>query len=319
MKAVFLDFATVGSDELDISPLLQVLPGLEVFDNTAPAQVVERLAGAQVVFANKVRLTQEILNQTDAIRFIGLTATGVDNVDLAAAKQHGVAVCNIKAYCTQSVVEHVFAVLLSLSHNIGRYNQSVRAGNWQKASDFCMLEFPLRELSAMTIGIVGHGELGRGVEKIARQFGMSVLIARRPGQDPADEDGRTELRELLQKCDVVSLHCPLNDETEGLISAAELRLMKPTAILINTARGGLVDSAALVDALDTGEISAAAIDVLPQEPPVDGNPLLDYAGDNLIVTPHIAWATVEARQNAINETALNVVAFLDGKERNRVI
>ena len=319
MKAVFLDFATVGSNELDISPLLQVLPDLEVFDNTAPDQVVERLAGAQVVFANKVRLTQDILNQTDAIRFIGLTATGVDNVDLAAAKQHGVAVCNIKAYCTQSVVEHVFAVLLSLSHNIGRYNQSVRAGNWQKASDFCMLEFPLRELSAMTIGIVGHGELGRGVEKISRQFGMSVLIARRPGQDPADEDGRTELRELLQQCDVVSLHCPLNDETEDLISAAELRLMKPTAILINTARGGLVDSAALVDALDTGEISAAAIDVLPQEPPVDGNPLLDYAGDNLIVTPHIAWATVEARQNAINETALNVAAFLDGKERNRII
>ena len=319
MKAVFLDFATVDSDELDISPLLQVLPGLEVFDNTAPAQVVDRIAGAPVVFANKVRLTQDILDQSDAIRFIGLTATGVDNVDLAAAKQHGVAVCNIKAYCTQSVVEHVFAVLLSLSHNIGRYNQSVRAGNWQKASDFCMLEFPLRELSAMTIGIVGHGELGRGVEKIARQFGMSVLIARRPGQDPAAEDGRTELRELLQQSDVVSLHCPLADETEGLISAAELRLMKPTAILINTARGGLVDSAALVDALDTGEISAAAIDVLPQEPPVDGNPLLDYAGDNLIVTPHIAWATVEARQNAINETALNVAAFFEGKERNRVV
>ena len=319
MKAVFLDFATVGSDELDISPLLEVLPGLEVFDNTAPDQVVERIAKAQVVFANKVRLTQDILNQTDAIRFIGLTATGVDNVDLAAAKENAVAVCNIKAYCTQSVVEHVFAVLLSLSHNIGRYNQSVRAGNWQKAADFCMLEFPLRELSAMTIGIVGHGELGRGVEKIARQFGMSVLIARRPGQDPVAEDGRTEWRELLQKSDVVSLHCPLNDETECLISAAELRLMKPTAILVNTARGGLVDSAALVDALDTGEISAAAIDVLPQEPPVDGNPLLDYAGDNLIVTPHIAWATVEARQNAINETALNVAAFLEGKERNRVV
>jgi glycerate dehydrogenase len=319
MKAVFLDFATVGSDELDISPLLQVLPDLKVFDNTAPDQVVARVAGTQVIFANKVRLTQEILNQTDAIRFIGLTATGVDNVDLAAAEEHGIAVCNIKAYCTQSVVEHVFAVLLSLNHSIGRYNISVRAGNWQKASDFCMLEFPLRELSAMTIGIVGHGELGRGVEKIARQFGMSVLVARRLGQDPAVEDGRTGLRELLQQSDVVSLHCPLTDKNQGLISAAELRLMKPTAILINTARGGLVDSAALVDALETGEILAAAIDVLPQEPPVDGNPLLDYAGDNLIVTPHIAWATVEARQNAINESALNVAAFLAGEERNRVV
>ncbi|RLA27626.1 MAG: glycerate dehydrogenase, partial [Gammaproteobacteria bacterium] len=271
----------------------------------------ERIAGVEVIFANKVRLTREILDQSDAVRFIGLTATGVDNVDLAAAKEHGVAVCNIKAYCTQSVVEHVFAVLLNLSHSISRYNQSVRAGNWQKASDFCMLEFPLRELSAMTIGIVGHGVLGRGVEKIARQFGMSVLIARR--------QGHTDLQDLLQQSDVVSLHCPLTDETRGLIGAAELRLMKPNAILINTARGGLVDSEALVDALSSGEISAAAIDVLPQEPPVDGNPLLDYVGDNLIVTPHIAWGTIEARQNAIVESALNMVAFLAGEERNRVV
>jgi len=319
MKAVFLDYATVGSDELDISPLLKVLPGLKVFDNTAADEVVERIAGVEVIFANKVRLTRKILDQSDAVRFIGLTATGVDNVDLAAAKEHGVAVCNIKAYCTQSVVEHVFAVLLNLSHSIGRYNQSVRAGNWQKAADFCMLEFPLRELSAMTIGIVGHGELGRGVEKIARQFGMSVLIARRQGQDATAYDDRTDLQDLLQQSDVVSLHCPLTDETRGLIGAAELRLMKPNAILINTARGGLVDSEALVDALSSGEISAAAIDVLPQEPPVDGNPLLDYAGDNLIVTPHIAWATIEARQNAIVESALNVAAFLAGEERNRVV
>ena len=158
MKAVFLDFATVRSAELDISPLLQVLPDFEVFDHTARDQVVERLKGVGVVFANKVRLTREIFQQTDSVRFIGLTATGVDNVDLAAAQEQGVAVCNIKAYCTQSVVEHVFAVLLNLSHSISRYSQSVRAGNWQKASDFCMLEFPLRELSAMTIGIVGHGE-----------------------------------------------------------------------------------------------------------------------------------------------------------------
>ncbi|RLA33098.1 MAG: glycerate dehydrogenase, partial [Gammaproteobacteria bacterium] len=284
---------------------------LKVFDNTAADEVIERIAGVEVIFANKVRLTREILDQSDAVRFIGLTATGVDNVDLAAAKEHGVAVCNIKAYCTQSVVEHVFAVLLNLSHSISRYNQSVRAGNWQKASDFCMLEFPLRELSAMTIGIVGHGVLGRGVEKIARQFGMSVLIARR--------QGHTDLQDLLQQSDVVSLHCPLTDETRGLIGAAELRLMKPNAILINTARGGLVDSEALVDALSSGEISAAAIDVLPQEPPVDGNPLLDYVGDNLIVTPHIAWGTIEARQNAIVESALNMVAFLAGEERNRVV
>lgn len=319
MKAVFLDFATVRSAELDISPLLQVLPDLEVFDHTASDQVVERIQGAAVIFANKVRLTREVLEQTDSVRFIGLTATGVDNVDLVAATEHGVAVCNIKAYCTQSVVEHVFAVLLNLSHSISRYNQSVRAGNWQKASDFCMLEFPLRELSAMTIGIIGHGELGRGVEKMALQFGMSVLVARRQGQEAAANDGRTDFRDLLQQSDVVSLHSPLTEGTHELIGAAELKLMKSSAILINTARGGLVDSAALVGALDSGEISAAAIDVLPQEPPVDGNPLLDYAGDNLIVTPHIAWGTVEARQSAIDESALNVAAFLAGDERNRVV
>lgn len=319
MKAVFLDFATVRSAELDISPLQQALPGIQIFDHTARDQVVERLKGVEVVFANKVRMTREILEQTDSVRFIGLTATGVDNVDLEAAQEYGVAVCNIKAYCTQSVVEHVFAVLLNLSHSICRYSQSVRAGNWQRAADFCMLEFPLRELSAMTIGIVGHGELGRGVERMARQFGMSVLIAKRQGQEPAAGDGRTDFRDLLQQCDVISLHCPLTEGTHELIGAAELKLMKSSAILINTARGGLVDSEALVDALESGEISAAAIDVLPQEPPVDGNPLLDYAGDNLIVTPHIAWGTVEARQNAISESALNVLAFLAGEERNRVI
>ena len=319
MKAVFLDFATVGSAELDLSPLLTLLPDLEVYDNTAPAQVVERIAGGEVIFANKVSFTREILKQSGTVRFIGLIATGVDNVDLVAAKDQGIAVCNIKAYCTQSVVEHVFAVLLNLIHSISQYDRSVHSGNWQKASDFCMLEFPLRELSAMTIGIVGHGELGAGVANMARQFGMSVLVARRLGQEPAAGDGRTDLHDLLQQSDVVSLHCPLTEETRNLISASELKLMKSTAILINTARGGLVDSAALVDALDNGRIAAAAIDVLPHEPPVDGNPLLDYAGDNLIVTPHIAWATVEARQNALNETALNIAAFLKGGKRNRVI
>lgn len=319
MKAVFLDFATVGSAELDLSPLLKVLPDLEVYDNTTPEQVVERISGVAVVFANKVSFTTEILDRSGAVRFIGLIATGVDNVDLVAARDQGIAVCNIKAYCTQSVVEHVFAVLLNLSHSISQYDRSVRAGNWQKASDFCMLEFPLRELSAMTIGIVGHGELGRGVAKTARQFGMSVLVARRHGQGPATGDGRTDLQDLLQQSDVVSLHCPLTDKTRNLISVSELKFMKSTAILINTARGGLVDSAALVEALKSGKIAAAAIDVLPHEPPVDGDPLLDYSHDNLIITPHIAWATVTARQNAIDESALNVIAFLAGEERNRVV
>lgn len=318
MKAVFLDFATVGSDELDIAPLQALTPDLQVFDNTPPADVAARIAGCDFVFLNKVRMSREIIAASPALRFIGLTATGVDNVDLHAARDHGVAVCNIRGYCTNSVVEHVFAVLLSLAHSIGRYNQSVRAGDWQKAVDFCMLGFPLRELSAMTIGIVGYGELGKGVARVAKAFGMSVQIARRPGQQQDTGDGRVAIDELLRSCDVVSLHCPLTSDTRGLIGARELKLMKPDAILINTARGGLVDSAALVAALEKKVIAAAAIDVLSHEPPVNGDPLLDYRGENLIVTPHIAWATVEARQNAINEAAANARAFIEGERRNRV-
>ncbi len=319
MKAVFLDFGTMGAAELDPSPLAEVVPDFEVFDSTPQELVAERIDGVDFVFANKARLTKEIISNAGSLQFIGLTATGVDNVDLDAAKNHDVAVCNIRAYCTQSIVEHVFAVLLNLTHSVRQYDRIVRAGAWQQADNFCMLEFPIRELSAMTIGIVGLGVLGTGVANMARKFGMSVMVARRPGQPPTADDGRFDIRHILQQCDVLSLHCPLTGKTRGLIGARELELMKPGAILINTARGGLIDTAALVEALNNGTIAAAAIDVLPQEPPVDGDPLLDYEGDNLILTPHIAWGTVEARQTAINEVAANVRSFLAGEERNRVV
>lgn len=318
MKAVFLDFGTMGAKELDPSPLADAVSDFEAFDSTPRELVAERVAGAEFVFVNKIAMTKEIICAAGNLRFIGLTATGVDNVDLYAAKRLGVAVCNIRAYCTQSVVEHVFAVLLNLTHSIRQYDRSVRSGAWQRADNFCMLEFPIHELSAKTIGIVGHGVLGSGVADIAKQFGMSVMLARRPGQQPSPDDGRHAIEDILRQCDVVSLHCPLTEQTRGLIGADQLKLMKPGAILINTARGGLVDTAALAEALREGTIAGAATDVLPQEPPVDGDPLLDYEGDNLILTPHIAWGTVEARQNAINEVAANVRAFLAGVERNRV-
>jgi glycerate dehydrogenase len=319
MKAVFLDFGTMGAEDLDPSTLAAVVPELEVFDSTPAERVAERIDGVAFVFANKVRMTADLIASASALRFIGLTATGVDNVDLEAAKKHDIAVCNIRSYCTQSVVEHVFAVLLNLTHSIQQYDRSARSGAWQRADNFCMLEFPIRELSAMTIGIVGHGNLGSGVAAIARQFGMTVMLARRPGTLAEADDGRFDLQEVLAKSDVISLHCPLTDDTRGLLGAAEFRRMKPGAILINTARGGLVDSTALVEALRSGTIAAAAIDVLPNEPPVDGNPLLAYRGDNLLVTPHIAWGTVEARQRAIDEVAANAQAFLAGERRNRVV
>jgi len=319
MKSVFLDYATMGSRDLDLSPLKTALPGLTVFDSTAADERVTRIADADVVLCNKVKLDRPTLAKAPNLRFVGLTATGTDNVDLDYARERGIAVCNLVAYCTESVVEHVFAVLLSLAHNIGRFDRLVRDGAWQRAENFCKLDYPLRQLSAMTIGIVGYGELGQGVARVAGAFGMQVMIARRRNDPGSPGDGRHDFDDVLRLSDVVTLHCPLNDDTRGLINADTLALMKADAILINTARGALVDSAALVDALGQGRIGAAAIDVLPKEPPVDGDPLLDYEGPNLIITPHIAWATREARQNAINELAANYVAFARGKRRNRVV
>lgn len=319
MNAAFLDFATVRSDQLDIRPLESAVSSLTIHDQTQPGQVADRIADCEIVIINKVQMTREVIEASGQLRFIGLIATGVDNVNLEAAQDNGVAVCNIRAYCTNSVVEHVFAVLLRMTHSIERYQQSVRAGEWQDAQSFCMLDFPLRELSAMTLGIVGYGELGRAVHRVADAFGMQVKIARRFGADAVEGDGRLDLDELLVSCNVISLHCPLTDDTRYLIDARALSMMKPDALLINTARGGLVDSLALVEALESRTIAGAAIDVLGQEPPVDGDPLLSYAGENLIVTPHIAWATVEARQNAVNEVAANVRAFLDGGDRNRIV
>lgn len=333
MNAVFLDFATLdtgtsgadaggtarGMPSLDPTPLFERLPGLEIFDTTDPGQVAERIRDAEIVLANKTLLDADALSNAKKLRFIGLAATGADNVDFAAAAAADITVTNIRAYCTQSVVEHVFGCLLTLTHNLHRYTADVRAGEWQKAGSFCLLNHPIRELSAMTIGIVGYGVLGRAVSKTAQVFGMQPLIARRRGAAAVGGDGRIDFNEMLAQSDVITLHCPLDASTQHMIGASELAAMKPHSILINAARGGLVDSNALVQALEDGPMAAAAMDVLSEEPPVNGDPLLDYRGDNLILTPHIAWATYEARQNAIGELAANVEAFLAGTERNRLV
>ena len=303
---------------LDLRQLESLVSELVVHDDSPGSTVAERIADAEIVFTNKIRLTRELLSQAPELKFIALTATGTDNIDTGCAHEHGIAVANIRHYCTQSVVEHVFGVLLALTHSLPHYHESVRAGEWQRSTEFCMLDYPVRELSAMTLGIVGYGALGQGVARIAREFGMTVLVSARPGTDGVPDD-RVGFDDLLARSDVISLHCPLTDATRNLFSAREFAAMKDSAILINTARGGLVDSLALADALANGGIAAAAIDVLPKEPPVDGDPLLDYRGDNLVLTPHIAWATDEARQNAIDELAANTKAFLDGTERNRVV
>ena len=318
MRAVFLDFGTVSTgDDLDIHPLLKILPNLEVHSVTADSDVDERIAGRNIILTNKADISRARIEANSTLQLIALTATGVNNVDLVAARERGVAVCNIRDYCTPSVVQHVFATLLSLTHSIREYDHALKLGAWEKGEQFTLLHFPIRELAGRTLGIVGYGVLGQGVARVAEAFGMRVLIANRPGGAP--EPGRVDLDELLPQVDVLTLHCPITDATRGLISARELSRMRPDAIVINTARGGLIDADALAGALREGRIGGAAIDVLTQEPPVDGNPLLSPDLHNLIVTPHTAWAAKESRHRAIDELAANVGDWLSGGLRGRVV
>lgn len=318
MRAVFLDYATVSiNSDLDPSALQRALPDLEIRDHTRQDDVPATVAGREVALVNKLRITRETMEATPTLKLIALAATGTNNVDLVAAAERGIAVCNLRDYCTASVVQHVFGVLLLLTHRLREYDALVRSGAWQRGEQFCLLDYPIRELVGRRLGIVGYGTLGKGVARAAAAFGMQVVVANRPGG--TRQAGRVDLEELLPQVDVLSLHCPLSPATEGLIGAPQLARMKRDAVLINTARGALVDATALADALREGRLGGAAIDVLSREPPVDGNPLL--AGDipNLVVTPHIAWAAREARQRCLDEMAANVEDFRRGGRRGRVV
>ena len=317
MRAVFLDFGTVSSGDLDTQSLERVAPGIVLHAQTSAADVAARIAGFEAVFANKSVITRAMIEANPQLQLIALTATGTDNVDLAAARAAKVAVCNLRDYCTPSVVQHVFAMLLALTHCLRDYDTLVHSGRWEQAGQFSVFPYPIRELQGRTFGIVGHGALGRAVARVAASFGMQVEIANRPG-GPATE-GRKDLDDLLPQLDVLSLHCPLTDATRGLIGAARLARMKPDAVLINTARGALVDAPALAEALRSRRLGGAGIDVFEREPPPADHPLLDPAIPNLIVTPHIAWAARESRQRCLDELALNVESFLAGGRRNRVV
>jgi glycerate dehydrogenase len=318
VKAVFLDFATVSNGDLDMSALKRVLPDVVLHDVTPDADIPKRMAGAHIVLTNKLRIGRALIEANPQLRFVGVSATGTNNVDLDAAREHTVAVCNVRDYCTRSVMQHVLAVILAHTHRLREFSLLAVDGSWSRTPQFTMLNYPIRELAGRVLGIVGYGTLGRAVAQGAQTaLDMRVMIAGRPGQPAAP--GRVELEVLLREADVLSLHCPLTPETANLIGARELALMKPDALLVNTARGGLIDSAALVEALRTGTIGGAAIDVLPQEPPLDGNPLVDPTIPNLILTPHIAWAAREARQRCLDEVAANIADFLKGGTRNRVV
>lgn len=326
MKAVFLDFGTLGPGDVDPAPLAHLLPGLELHDYTAPEALAGRLDGAGVVLLNKVRLDGTALAAATRLKLVCLAATGTDNVDLAAARAGGVAVANIRDYCAPSVAQHVFALVLALNQRLREYDALVHGGAWQRSANFCLLEPTFHELAGRTLGIVGLGNLGRAVARVAQALHMHVLAARRPYRRPGGLRGRTvedgvqrvDFPELLARAHVVSLHCPLTDETRGLIDAPALGQMRRDAILVNTARGALVDATALVAALRQGRLGGAGIDVLDREPPPADHPLLAARLPNLIVTPHMAWAAREARQRAVDEMAANVRAFLAGERRNRV-
>ena len=324
MRAVFLDFGTVSHDDLDTTQLERVLPGITLHATSTDAEVDERIAGVEFILTNKLNITRARMRAVPGLRFIGLTATGTNNVDLEAARELGIAVCNIREYCTVSVVQHVLGAILLLTHRFREYGQAAIDGTWSSSEQFTVPGPPIRELSGKVLGIVGYGTLGQAVAKAARDaLGMRVLVARRQGAaaESAKDDSavRVTLDELLRTSDVLSLHCPLTPATTGMIGARELALMKPEAVLINTARGALVDLEALVAALKGGDLGGAAIDVLPKEPPTEGSVLFEPGIPNLLVTPHIAWAAFEARQRAVDELALNVEDFLRGGRRGRVV
>ncbi len=316
MKAVFLDQDSLDQQDLDFSALEAVFDHLVMYPQTDTDQVLERIRDADVVISNKVMINTKTIQQCRTLKLILISATGTNNVDLEQARSQGIVVSNCQAYGTAAVAQHTFSLMLALATSLLPYHQAVQKGQWNKASQFCLLDFPIIELSGKTLGIVGYGELGKAVAKLAEAFGMTVLVGAIPNRPIVE--GRVALTELLPQVDFLSLHCPLTAQTQDLIDADALNAMKPSAFLINCARGGIVNERALADALRQGKIAGAATDVLTVEPPKDGNVLLADDIPNLIVTPHSAWGSREARQRMIQQLVENAVAFKNGQPIRKV-
>jgi glycerate dehydrogenase len=309
-RAVFLDHSSLDLGDLDLSALEQCFAELQLYPQSSKAEAIERLQGAQVAISNKVPLDAEVFAACPDLRLVLVAATGTNPFDLAAARAHGVVVSNCQGYGTASVAQHTLMLLLALATRLPDYQQDVRAGRWQRSSQFCLLDHPIIELHGKTLGLLGHGELGSAVARLAEAFGMRVLLGQLPGRPPRAD--RLPLDELLPQVDALTLHCPLNRDTLNLIGARELSLMKATAFVINTARGGLINEQALADTLRAGHLGGAATDVLTQEPPQDDNPLLAADIPRLIITPHSAWGSREARQRIVAQISENALAFFNG-------
>lgn len=316
MEIVVLDGQTLNPGDNPWDALAQ-LGSLTVYDRTPPELVVERACDASIVLTNKTRLAADVLERLPRLRFVAVLATGYDVVDVAAARARGVAVSNVPEYGTDSVAQHVFALLLELCAHVALHDAAVHEGEWSRAADFCFWRQPIVELTGLKFGIVGFGRIGRRVGTIARAFDMQLLATRPRGMDAAPYPLTwLDVPELFSAADVVSLHCPLTPATAGFVNGTLLARMKPTAYLINTARGGLIDEAALAAALDAGRLAGAAVDVTSTEPIRADNPLL--GARNCLITPHVAWASLAARRRLMATTVRNVEAFLAGSPINVV-
>ncbi|MFW1733540.1 2-hydroxyacid dehydrogenase [Acinetobacter sp. ULE_I037] len=311
MKAVFLDYESLDKQDLDFSQLKAAFDDLILYPSTTAEQVLARIQHVDVVISNKVIVNAEAMEQCKNLKLILISATGTNNIDLDFARSKGIVVCNCQGYGTSAVAQHTLTLMLALATSLLKYEHAVKQGEWNKSPIFCLLDFPIVELSGKTLGIIGYGELGQAVAKLAEAFGMKILVASLPNR-PTHKD-RIPFAELLAQVDFLSLHCPLTDETRDLIDSQAFDKMKKSAFLINCARGGIVNEQALADALRQGKIEGAATDVLSVEPPTHGNVLLAEDIPNLIITPHSAWGSVDARQRIVNQMLENVEAFKQGK------
>jgi len=314
-KAVILDGFTAAKDDLTWEPVRKQCI-LEVYDRTAPEDIVKRAKGAEIVLTNKAVLTAEIIEKLPDLKYVGLLSTGANAVDLPALRSRGIACTNVPGYSTEDVAQLTFALILELCLNVQSHSDSVHNGGWTDCPDFCYALSPLQELSGSTLGIIGYGAIGSRVCEIARAFHMKVLVNSRTEKELPEGARFVSRNELLRKSDIVTLHCPLTEDTKNMIDAHALSLMKPAALLINTARGPLLDAQAVADALNNGELAGCAVDVLTKEPPEASDPLL--SARNCLITPHIAWQAKDARVRLIDIVGRNITAFLAGRKLNRI-
>jgi glycerate dehydrogenase len=316
MKAVFLDSKTFSSN-ISFATIEQQVSELTCYDNTSEDQVIERCKNVELVISNKVVLTAKLLAKLPNLKLICIAATGYNNIDLEAAKKLGIAVTNVSGYAGQSVAQYVLAQMLEYYQQTCHHNTNTEQGYWQKNESFCYHGNAITELSGKTLGIIGNGHLGQSVIKLAEAFGMDIIISERINSSQIRQ-GRVSFDQVIAQADIISLHCPQTSDTENLINSEVLTNMKPTVMLINTARGALVNSVDLLDALTTKKIAYAVLDVLEQEPPPADHPLLNAKLDNLKITAHIAWASSEAQQRLVNLLSKNIIAFKQGKNLNRL-